>query len=450
MSEPRRTALAVRIVGLTAAVAAVAVLVAVIVAYPLIRAASVAQGRETLANLADLTTEALARGGRDGRLLPRPLNDILVAEEVTGYVLLPGQPLPDGVDPGLAESVLDDGIESAESEGADGPVLAEARALGNGAVLLLTQPVTVAGGVTASVIARFLVALVAGLVIAVIVGVLVARRIARPLREAQQAANAMAAGSRDVRLAPTGAAEVADIAVALNRLSTSLDASERRQREFLLSVSHELRTPLTGIQGFGEAMADGVVAGDDVARSGATIAAEAQRLNRLVTDLLDLGRAGAVDFRIDAAPIDLTELARDAGAVWSERCAREGVGFRLDATDPVMALADPTRVRQILDNLLENALRVSPSGSIITVAVSGQPWPALAVIDAGPGLTAEDMAMAFEPGALHERYRGVRPVGTGLGLALVGRLAVRMGGAASVAGAAGGGTVFTVRLPAAP
>ena len=463
--------LAPRVAGLAAAVAVVVVLVSALVAFPLIRNATIAQSRATLSNLADLTAAALDRGTtppvidgeddddseaqpnrRSRGILPRALADVLVAEQVSGFLVRPGTQLPPDVTDEEIARVAQGQPLSLEREGVgeEGVLLIEGRRLNNGSVVILEQPVTVAAGIVGDIIRQFAAALAVGVIIAVIVGVVIARRITRPLQEAQDAANAMAAGQRDVRLEPSGIPEVADIALALNALSEALQASEGRQREFLLAVSHELRTPLTGIQGYGEAMADGVIDAQDVPRTGTTIAAEAKRLNRLVTDLLDLGRAGAVDFRIEPVELDLVSLAQQAEEVWLARCAREGVAFSVAVPDePVMALADPTRVRQIIDNLAENALRVSPAGSqIVLVVADTAQGPSLQVRDSGPGLSAEDMAVAFEPGTLYERYRGVRPVGTGLGLALVGRLAARMGGSASVATAPEGGAAFTIGLPA--
>jgi two-component system sensor histidine kinase BaeS len=254
-----------------------------------------------------------------------------------------------------------------------------------------------------------------------------------------------------VTLRPEGPVEIADIAEALNRLNAALVVSEGRQREFLLSVSHELRTPLTAVKGYAEALADGVIEGDEVPRTGTTVAAEAARLDRLVTDLLDLARLGAVDFHVVPVEVDLVALGQEAGSVWRDRAQAEGVDVRTELPDePLLVDTDPIRVRQVIDNLAENALRVSPPGSVIVLAIRADgPWAVVEVRDSGPGLTDDDRAVAFEPGALHERYRGVRPVGTGLGLALVGRLAGGLGGSAEVGAAPEGGARFTVRLPGA-
>jgi len=104
----------------------------------------------------------------------------------------------------------------------------------------------------------------------------------------------------------------------------------------------------------------------------------------------------------------------------------------------------------MVDNLAENALRVVPAGGVITMSGWAEsPWGVVAVRDSGPGLSPEDCEVAFEPGILHERYRGLRPVGTGLGLALVGRLAAGMGGWARADSAPEGGAAFTVGVPLA-
>jgi two-component system sensor histidine kinase BaeS len=299
---------------------------------------------------------------------------------------------------------------------------------------------------------RLLIALAVGLVGAAIAGVLLAGRLARPLQHAASAARALAGGRRDVAVRPEGPAEVAEVAEALNALTAALARSEGRQRDFLLSISHELRTPLTAVTGHAEALADGVIAGDDVRAAGAVIQSEAHRLSRLVSDLLDLARLGAADFRIDLAPTDLTALVQGAEQVWRPRCAAEGIDLRLELPPgPLVIVTDGGRVRQILDGLAENALRVVPRGAPIVFAVARDPiyagYAVLQVRDGGPGLTPEDCAVAFERSTLYERYRGIRRVGTGLGLALVAGLANALGGSAVAGRAPEGGAAFTIRLP---
>ncbi|HEY0813984.1 MAG TPA: histidine kinase dimerization/phospho-acceptor domain-containing protein, partial [Pseudonocardia sp.] len=163
-------------------------------------------------------------------------------------------------------------------------------------------------------------ALLAGAAVALLVGLVVGTLMARPLRRTAAAAHLLRTGRRDVRVPVQGPAEVAEVAAAVNDLADALARSEARQREFLLSVSHELRTPLTAVRGFAESLADGVVTGRDVIPTGATIVAEATRLDRLVGDLMELARLEADDFRLDLMPVDLGALAREAAAVWHARC----------------------------------------------------------------------------------------------------------------------------------
>jgi two-component system OmpR family sensor kinase len=246
---------------------------------------------------------------------------------------------------------------------------------------------------------------------------------------------------------------VAEVGSAVNTLASALSHSEARQREFLLSVSHDLRTPLTAITGYAESLADGVVPPEQAPSVGAVMLTEAQRLNRLVADLLDLARLGAQEFQIDLAAVDLTELARAAAQVWFDRCRAAGVMFRLEAPAiPIWCHTDPSRVRQILDGLFENALRVTPPGAPIVLSVRAEAELQTVLIevrDGGPGLTDADLAVAFERSVLYERYRGVRQVGTGLGLAIVDGLTRRLGGRVEAGHSAEAGARFTVRLPAA-
>lgn len=453
-----RSGIVTQTMVLVSAIATIAVLVAGVASFPFVRAAAEGQAQGKLASLADVTAAYAERLVQSpGRPLPRPLTQVLGQEEITGYLIGPQGQIPEQIPPDLVADALAGEAVSARVSIDGGPVaLIEGRPVAGGA-LFLAQPVTAVSGVTGAFVIRIIAALGLGLVIALAIAFVVARRLTRPLRAAQAAAHRMASGSRDAQLPIEGPAEVADIAEALNGLNSALVASESRQREFLLSVSHELRTPLTAVQGYGEALADGLLTAQDITRVGETISVEAARLNRLVNDLLDLARMGAVDFRVASQEIDLSDVVEETARVWRDRCAREGVTFTVEgASVPARVSADAMRVRQVLDNLLENALRVSPKNSTISVRihrdqdVAGAGFVVVEVHDGGPGLTPEDIDVAFEPGALHERYRGVRPVGTGVGLALVARLAAAMGGSAAVTSTPGHGTSLWVRLPQSP
>ena len=454
----RRSSLELRTAVLLASVAAIVVVVAGVIAFPLVQAAAETQAQQALAQQADLLADLVSRQ-ISGEPVPRdqmPVRVIrsLQADQIEVVATGPGRtPLFPVTEADAAVLAAGGSISDIRpSLDGDGRVFVEGRPLPGQQGVVLIQSVRVSRDQAWVLLGRLAVALVLGLAIAVVVGLLAARRVTRPLREAAGAAERLTAGERDVRLEPDGPAEVADLADSLTRRAGALARSENRQREFLLSVSHELRTPLTGITGYAEALADGVVTGDDVPRTGGIMLTEAHRLERLVSDLLDLSRAGADDLRLDVRPVDLSAFAAAAGTVWGDRCTREGVVFRLEPPAvPAIVVTDPLRLRQIVDNLAENALRVTPAGApmVIAVGVSGTD-AVVQVRDGGPGLTPDDVAVAFQPAALYARYRGVRRVGTGVGLALVGRLAARLGGRAEAGRAPEGGASFTVRLPLAP
>ncbi|MCX6465407.1 MAG: HAMP domain-containing sensor histidine kinase, partial [Pseudonocardiales bacterium] len=331
------------------------------------------------------------------------------------------------------------------SDGVD--LLVEARPAAGGAVALVREADLPA---VALVRRNLLFAFLAGGLVALVVGPAVARVLARPLRRTAAAARRMQAGHRDVRVPVEGPAEVAQVAGAVNGLADALAHSEGRQRAFLLSVSHELRTPLTAVRGFGESIADGVVTGEAALAAGRTVVDEALRLERLVDDLLELARTSADDFRLDVTDVDLTALLAAAAAVWGERSRAAGVRFSHTAPPgPLVVRTDPRRLRQVLDGLAENALRVTPAGAALHLALAAEPGAArLEVRDSGPGIDPADAPDVFRRGALHERYRGARPVGSaGIGLALVHGLVTRLGGTVAVGRAPEGGAAFAVRLP---
>jgi signal transduction histidine kinase len=368
-------------------------------------------------------------------------------------------------------------------------MLAEGRPAGDrDGIVLLMAPTAVTA---LAVVSRLWLALGAGLLAGLLAGILLARRLGRPLRQVAAAARRLHAGDRGAR-APTDApSEVADVSYALNDLAGALALSENRQRAFLMSVSHELRTPLTTIKGYAEALADGVIGVDGAQRAGQTMLAESEHLGRLVEDLLTLARLEADDFALEVMPVELVSLVANVAESWGGRAGAVGVVLRTElAPHPIFVRTDPGRIRQVIDGLLENALRVVPPGSPLVLAVRDEPRPGgtgnggqpiveqttlalpvagrmpppaqapsraarrpgsrygvLEVRDGGPGFTDDDLAVVFERGALYERYKGIRKVGTGMGLALAARLVGRLGGAIEAGHAQEGGARFTVRLP---
>ncbi|MBN0045465.1 HAMP domain-containing histidine kinase [Streptomyces actuosus] len=450
----RRPGLAGELVLLTAAVTTVTVLLTGLVAWHTLRGAAEAQERDQLARQA----KVLGRVPALSALLYAGEQRIAGANGVELAVLDRS-----GVLSGPAAPVLStaqrDVLLSGKSLSSSGElhgteVLVEGSPARYGGAVVLTRPLTDVDAAVARMRRDLLLPLTAGLVGAVVAGTALARRLARPLSRAAETASELAAGRRGVAdpdpAASPGPAEAVRLRQALSVLDAALERGERQQRDFLLSISHEIRTPLTSVLGYAEALADDAVPTHRLPEVGRILQAEARRLDRFLGDLLDLARLEADDFRLDLAAVDLTLLVREAAATWGERCARHHVDFRLEHPGrAVVVRTDGFRVRQLADCLLANALRLTPQGNPVVLALrAGDDEVEVEVRDSGPGLTDDDVKVAFERGALHERYRDLRPVGTGLGLAIAHRLAARLGGTLT-AGTEGpeGGAVFTLRLP---
>ena len=337
---------------------------------------------------------------------------------------------------------------SATVRGPQGLTLVEIRAKRGGGSLVLALPRDSVEAQAQGSLLRIGLALLIGLVVAILAGALLSRWLARPLIGVARTAARIARGERGVPVDTTGPAEVTAVVDALSALDGALASSEARQREFLLSISHELRTPLTALRGYAEAISDGMVGPADLPGVGEVLIAETTRLDSFVADLLELARLEADDFTISPVDVHLAELLRASRDAWLGRAAGLGVQLVVETQD-VTLCSDPRRLRQIVDGLVENALRVTPEGSSIRIAGwADAAGIAIEVRDGGPGLTAEDAAQAFERGVLRERYRDSRPVGTGLGLSIAARLVGRLGGSIRAGTAVSGGAVFTVTLPA--
>jgi two-component system, OmpR family, sensor kinase len=280
-----------------------------------------------------------------------------------------------------------------------------------------------------------------GAALAALVALLLARAVARPIARVSAASSALATGERPAPLPVEGPPEVARLATSFNELSDELHRTQEAEQAFLLSVSHELKTPLTAIRGHAEALDDGVL---EPGAAGAVIEREARRLERLVGDLLDLGRLRRRSFSVRSVPIDLGDVAVAAFERHEAAARSFGVNLHVMAEPDAVALGDADRVLQALSNLVENALRTTPRGGAVRIlAAPGR----LEVVDDGPGIADGDLPFAFERFYLYDRSADGRRVGTGLGLAIVRELMETMDGAVGVRSEIGVGATFTISLP---
>jgi two-component system sensor histidine kinase BaeS len=294
----------------------------------------------------------------------------------------------------------------------------------------------------------FLLASAVTLLAAAAVAIWLGRRLTRPVREAALATQRVAAGELHTRLrdpAPRAHDEMAELTRSINAMAASLERMRVLEQQFLLSVSHDLRTPLTSIRGYAEAISDGAA---EPLQAADVIRNEANRLERLVDDLLDLAKLQTSGFSMSIVPIDLAERVRTDSSGFVPAAQPRGVTLRFESDGPVMVLADPDRVSQIVANLTENALRYARESVIVTVGQAGG-HGIVTVDDDGSGIPADDLPHVFERLYVAREQPSRRESSSGLGLAIVKELSEAMHGKVLAGANERGGARFSVYLPLA-
>lgn len=263
---------------------------------------------------------------------------------------------------------------------------------------------------------------------AMLLGWLLVRRTVRPLEEMMVLAECIARGDYACRVDLRGPAEIVRLADSLNRMAASLQRIEALRRELVANVAHELRTPLSTVQGYLEAMREGVV--PVTPESLASLEEEALRLVRLVDALHQLSQFDARASRIRAADVDLRDLAERTVRAAAPAFARRGMRVQVAADPRVRGVrADPDLVAQALGNLLDNALRYAPQGADVLVEVTPDgDTVRLAVRNTGEGILPDDLPHIFERFYRGEKSRSHTTGGTGIGLAIVSEIARAHGG----------------------
>jgi signal transduction histidine kinase len=332
-------------------------------------------------------------------------------------------------------------------------LLAVARPLAVGGktfgVLVVAKPPTELNQHWLALIERLLIAFAGGVAVAAGFAWYLSRRITTPVLELSRAADQVAAGHYDVDVPHVpGGGEIGLLASRFGQMAARLAEAEQLERNFLMSVSHELRTPLTAIRGHVEALREGVVTDEEtrVASLG-VIAAEAQRLERLVGDVLDLAKLGAHRFTVLREEVEMERLIDRAYANFSEEARRRQIDYLRTVEAKPVIVSDGDRVLQIISNLLANAFRWTPDGGRIELELKAQDGTVfVSVDDNGPGIPPAERERIFRPFWSRDGSGG----GTGLGLAIARELAGALGGRISLESSAGRGSRFELVLPARP
>ncbi|MFE4051877.1 sensor histidine kinase [Streptomyces sp. YIM B13518] len=293
------------------------------------------------------------------------------------------------------------------------------------------------------------VAVAVGVALAAILGaLLLSRAVLRPVRAMTLAAKGLGEGDLERRVPVSGRDEIAQLGGAFNRMADSLQAGEERQRRLIGDIAHELRTPLANLRGYLEALRDDVV--EPTPELLASLHEEAMLQQRIVDDLQDLALAEAGALTYHPTEVDLGELLEAARTAHRAQAEASGVRLELEAEGTVFVTADPDRLRQVVGNLVGNALRATAAGGSVTLALA--PRRELAVVevrDTGKGIAEEDLPHLFDRFWRADASRGRATGGSGLGLSIARQIVTDHRGTIEVRSTVGAGTTFTIALPAA-
>lgn len=303
------------------------------------------------------------------------------------------------------------------------------------------------GTVAAADFGRPAVVGVAGLLIITLAGTfLIARQVSRPVRRLTGASILLAAGHLDARVRTEGRSELAQLSRSFNTMARAVQDSEERQRRLIADVAHEMRTPLSNLRGYLEGLSDGVIEPDR--ELFASLHEETMLQGRILDDLQVLALAEAGDLRYSRTPIDLADVAATSVTAHRAVAAEAGIALTLEAPDPVWVAADPDRLRQVLGNLLTNAIRYTDRDGLVLVRVRAEDQEAvLEVRDTGVGIAAGDLPHVFDRFWRADPARQRATGGTGLGLTIAHRIVTDHGGNIGVTSQPHLGTTFTLRFP---
>jgi len=285
--------------------------------------------------------------------------------------------------------------------------------------------------------------------IALILTFILSRRITSPIGVLARAARRLGRGDLSQRVQLQGEGEVAALAQAFDSMAADLEHAEQLRRNMVADVAHELRTPLSNIQGYLEAIRDGVVKPD--AATIRSLSEETALLSRLVNELQELSLAEAGELKLVYQAEDITKLIKQAVTSWQPQLTAKGISLSLDLPDNLpLVNIDWQRVNQVLHNLLENAVAHTHKGGTINVAAITQGnWVVISVSDTGEGIPAEDLPHIFERFYRVDKSRARATGGSGLGLTIAKRLVEAHGGTITAQSELGKGSRFSFTLPIA-
>jgi len=295
-----------------------------------------------------------------------------------------------------------------------------------------------------------LLATAVAVIVAIALGLLFSRLISRPMGQLAFSARRIATGDFSQRIKTSTDDEIGEVSAAFNSMAEQLEMKENSRRQLLADTAHELRNPLSIIQGNMEAWLDGVIS--PTPEQIASVYDETVLLSRLITDLRELSLAEAGQLKLHQEATDLGELLTMEISGIQNRCQEKDISINAELAEEVpQVFIDADRIRQVLHNLIDNAIRHTPISGVIKVgARSDNPgWVAVSVSDSGSGIASEDLPYVFDHFYKADRSRQRGHGGAGIGLALVKQFVELHGGKVWAESQAGNGSTFYFTLPTA-
>jgi two-component system, OmpR family, sensor histidine kinase BaeS len=285
--------------------------------------------------------------------------------------------------------------------------------------------------------------------LALLLGVILARRLVQPLRAMTAATRAIAAGDLEQRVQVRTQDELGELARAFNRMNAELARARDLRRQMTADIAHDLRTPLSIILGHAEGLSDGVLPPTNDTFE--MIHEEALRLNRLIEDLRTLSLSEAGELSLQRQRLRPRTLIDRVAGAYQPQAIAEGITIETHAPDHLPPLdVDPDRMAQVLDNLLSNGLRYTPSGGMIGLGAQHTNGAVQMIVkDSGPGLPADQLPYIFDRFYRADRSRRRHEGGSGLGLAIAKSLVEAHGGRIHAESVPGAGLKFVITLPTA-
>lgn len=327
------------------------------------------------------------------------------------------------------------------------PIIQVERVIG---AIILYSPIHGISKALANLTQMVLTAGIISLAIAFIIGIILSRRLSRPILAINEASIAIAIGKKHV-IVPTntGIEEINQLGKNFNDMSSKVEANEERMREFVADVSHELRSPLTSIKGFVEALIDNKGKTPEAQKRFLTIINdETDRLSQLVIDLLVLSKSEEV-VRLKLENIELCGFIEEVLIAFHTRAEENSLKIEvISKGNPIFLNIDENYLKQIIVNLVDNALKYSPPGGNISIALEeSEEMISISINDSGSGISERDLPYIWDRFYRVDKARSRETGGTGLGLAIVKQLTEKSGGQVEVESVQGKGSIFSIRFP---